>query len=212
MAAKSLSTIVIFSLLIFLVSCTKQETPYPWMPTVASNGLQTQEGYIKATVEGTLPNWLGYSFNVDFEGEYTTNDNTYEVINSTTTSISIRKNYWGQSAGVDKDIHGAIPYMTFSFNVTNLNSLDSVPMQSFAFYEPVEFAYNNNYLFNCSWGNSTGSIGNITGTGSVSNLSYNAATQVLTGNFTCNSNRTNSVASVIISNGSFSTKLSPLKN
>jgi hypothetical protein len=186
----------------FLFSCKgKDGAPGPAGATGATGTSASSlppitEGFAKGTATGTNLDGTTFSYNIDFEGDWSTTDNKYSYVSATQTNITIYKSYSGQGdAFIDA-------YIELSFEVPDMNSLSTGSNINFGMNTNKDLG-NNKYQQISHYWNS-----NVSGTGTVSNLNYNSSTGILTGSYSIDIPAASYSGSLTIANGTFSTKLS----
>jgi hypothetical protein len=189
----------------FLFSCKGKDGamgpagPAGTSATSASNLPPITEGFAKGTATGTNLNGTTFSYNLDFEGDWSTTDNNYSYVSATQTRITISKSYSGQGDAFtdgNSDI-------SMSFDVPDMNSLTTVSNIDFGMDTNKDLGNNNYQQISHFWNSNS-----PTGTGTVSNLNYNSSTGILTGSYSIDIPAASYSGSLTIANGTFSTKLS----
>ncbi|MBX9851452.1 MAG: hypothetical protein K2X86_06800 [Cytophagaceae bacterium] len=158
-----------------------------------------KEGSATATATGTRLDGTSYSYNLNYQGNYNATNNYYQVLSGTETQIRVSKVSAGDG---DAMVYGEI---YFNFEVTSLNDLSSPTLNSIAVEWTKDLGNNTFHRAYYYW---SPSIPN--GSATLTNLSYNATTGVLTGNFTISMNADSQQGNLSITNGAFSTKLSTI--
>jgi hypothetical protein len=203
-----ISTSYILVLFIFIFSSCKKGDVGPQGPAGPpydlTKGWTSKEGFIKGTATASMSS--GHSLindTIDFEGIYPL-ENSYTVYSPTQTTISVRKLYAGEGT---KFYMGEI---SFSFDVTSLADLSSPTVTNYMVYLQKDLG-NGTYVsvyFDQDYEQY------YSGTScSVSNLSYNWTTGILTGNLNLYNNIYDDYGNgpmFFIPDGTFSTKLSQM--
>lgn len=155
------------------------------------NRWTSREGYFKGGVEGHMEDGTPYSYNFDFQGNRESHDNYYSIINSSTTSITIKKVFSGEG---DTLIRGAIE---FTFRVNSLQDLENPQLTGGLVNWMKDIGNNKIHQGEFPFSNTDGSI---------SNLNYDASTGIISGNISLSVSG-NTLRNVEIKNGAFSSKL-----
>jgi hypothetical protein len=191
-----------YILFVFISFSCKKNNVGPEGPAGASyditKGWTSKEGFIKGTATGNRADGTSFTYdNLDLEGIYSSTNNRYIIYSPTQTTISVSKLYAGDG---NQFYNGSI---SFSFDVTSLDDLSSPIITDYNVSLKKDLggnAYHSIYVDKSNEANYSGTPC------SVSNLSYNSTTGILTGNFNIDMN--DGLVIFSIANGTFSTKLS----
>jgi hypothetical protein len=156
-----------------------------------------KEGFIKGTGTGTRLDGTVYSYNMDFEGHYSASASSYSNTSSG-TSITVDKMY-----AEEGDAFTESSEISITFTVSSLVSLGSPVVNSYYITLTKDLGGNKFHKVGIfSFDANTHPV-------TVSNLSYNSGTGILTGNYTISLPASaGAYGSFSITNGTFSTKLS----
>ncbi len=171
------------------------------------NYIQEKEGYMKATLTGTIEG-KPETFNFDFQGIYGNTQNTFQILSDTQTAISISKYY-----AKDGDLLQS-GRMDLDFTVGNLLSLSKKKITRFSCYATKEISPLKilqldvyGYASSNSFPEENASVFALT------DLKYNPTNNIIEGKFTATikqsiyNNGVPTYKTSTITNGSFSTKL-----
>ncbi len=157
----------------------------------------SKDGGIKGLLAGTLVEGSAYSYNLDFQGNYNETQNYYTITPSETV-ISISKVYAKdgdafESGNVDLNI-----------SVSSLADLSNPVLNSVSIRFSKDIENNTYHVVNYYW-----SKNNLTGSATISDLSYNASTSIISGNFSIDiPANLPFLGKLTISNGTFSSNIS----
>lgn len=198
---KQLQLILLLIILSFYSSCKGPEgDPGPvgekgkdFDPAVF-NGIK--EGFIKDTIRGLTFDSVPYAYPFYFDGSKT-EDNTYKVLTSQKTRITISKYYSGIG---EKFISG---YFYFTFYVKSINDL-STAEPDFADIGFVKDLGNKKIQYTENEVDKFSGLDVI----KIQDLNYNSATGIITGKISVVLKAKRENGSVIVNNASFSSKIS----
>lgn len=155
-------------------------------------GWTYKEGFVKATATSTLLDGTPYSYDLNFQGNFI-ETHTYALPLSSGVLVQVNKYYAGEGELLE---YG---YTSLSFIVPSLDDVSNPTDFNIYFKAIKDLGNHKAHLFD---------FDAYEETASVSNLTYDPNTNIITGNFTVNIPASVAHGPIIFTNASFSAKLS----